>query len=91
MGTAYACFLYILDHLNGVIPDYNGQTNHVIQSLIYRWKRVYSPVHTLAFFCDPFYSELRLKLTRHHGALFAELGTSNLQLQCRTALALMAR
>uniref|UniRef100_M4C2V7 Uncharacterized protein n=1 Tax=Hyaloperonospora arabidopsidis (strain Emoy2) TaxID=559515 RepID=M4C2V7_HYAAE len=91
MGTTYACFIYMLDHLNGVITDYDGQRDHGIQSLFfYRWKRMYRLVHALAFFCDPFYSELRLNLTRHIGAHFVELGMGNLRLQCRTALSLMA-
>ena len=91
MGTAYAYFLYMLDHLNGVIPDYDGQCEHAIQSLLYRCKRVYNLVHVLAFFCDAYYSKLSLNLTRHHGALIVELGMGNLRLQCRTALTLMDR
>ena len=48
MGTAYACFLYMLDNLNGVVPDYDGQREHVIQILPYHWKCMYSPFHALA-------------------------------------------
>ena len=91
MGTAYARFLYILDHLNGVISEYDGQREHAIQSLLYRWKLVYSPVYASAFFRNPFYSKLRPNLTHHYGALFVELGMGNLRVQCHTALALMAR
>ena len=81
MGTAYACFLYMLDHLNDVIPDYDSQRKHAIQSLFYRWKRVYSPIHALAFLCNLFYLELRLNLTRRHEILFVELGMGNLWLR----------
>ena len=35
MRTAYACFLYMLDNLNGFVPDYDGQREHAIQSLLY--------------------------------------------------------
>ena len=32
MGTAYKCFLYILDHLNGIIPNYDDQRERAIQA-----------------------------------------------------------
>uniref|UniRef100_A0AAV1VDL6 Uncharacterized protein n=1 Tax=Peronospora matthiolae TaxID=2874970 RepID=A0AAV1VDL6_9STRA len=91
MGTAYTCFQYMLDHLNGVFPDDDGQLEHAIQSLLYRCKCVYSPVHFLAFFCNPFYPELRLNLTLYHGALFFDLNMGNPRLQCCMTLDPMVR
>uniref|UniRef100_M4BS14 DUF659 domain-containing protein n=1 Tax=Hyaloperonospora arabidopsidis (strain Emoy2) TaxID=559515 RepID=M4BS14_HYAAE len=91
MRTSYTCFFYMLDHLTGVISDYDGQREYAIQSLVYRLKRLYIPFHALTFLCDPFYSEFRLNSTRHHGSLFVKLGMGKLRLQCLTALALMAR
>ena len=45
------------------------------RSLIYNWKRIYSPVHSLAFMCDPHFFEMRKHCDQKHGSEFTGMGT----------------
>lgn len=55
-------------------------------SLVRRWNRIYSPVHSLAFACDPTYFKLRQDMGGKYGIYFIGLGNEDINLKCHEAL-----
>jgi hypothetical protein len=90
MSTAYACFIFVYMHVTEVFTDDNERVR-ILQKVLYRWNRIYSPVHALAFYCDPFFRDLRLNVLSTFGRDAIELGKGDLKAQCRAALKLLTR
>lgn len=90
MATAYAAFVYIYIQITNLIREEDVRS-YMLSKLLYRWSRIYSPVHALAFFCDPFFYDFRVRVEQVEGAAAIELGKENLKEQCRHALKLVSR
>lgn len=94
LSLAYASFVYIAVRLSdddmrfGLDED---DANHLLERLHYRWDRIYSPAHALAFFCDPFFFDMRDAVERKYGATALQIGKGSLRSQCREALDALAR
>lgn len=89
MATTYACFVFIYVHISTVAPL--DECEPMLARLQYRWNRIYSPVHALAFFCDPFYFNFRRNVTTNLGDVAIELDNGDLKGQCREALKQLTR
>jgi hypothetical protein len=89
LSTSYTCFIYIRVHLLSVMSG--ADLCYAIQRLHYRWDRIYSPVHALAFYCDPFFRQLRINVAATFGEETVELGKGDLKSQCRKAIQLITR
>jgi hypothetical protein len=90
MPTAYACFIFVCMHVTEVFTDDNERVR-ILQKVLYRCNRIYSPVHALVFYCDPFFRDLRLNVLSTFGRDAIELGKGDLKAQCRAALNLLTR
>jgi len=88
MSTAYASFLYIYVQIR---KQTASSDRLMLQKLEYQWDRIYSPVHALAFFCDPFFYSLRLAFVDRYGADALGLGKGDINSQCIAALKLITR
>lgn len=89
MSTAYACFIYVYAHVTSTVVKLPERA-HILKCLLYRWDRIYTPVHALAFYCDPFYFQLRKNVAAKLGSTAIELGHGNIKTQCRQGLVVMA-
>lgn len=93
MSLAYACFVYIFVRLSDADTRFGldeDDADHVLQCLRRRWDRIYSPVHALAYFCDPFFFQMRDDVEKKFGTEALQLGKGSLRTQCRTALDALA-
>lgn len=89
LSLAYACFVYIFVRLSDTETRFGldkEDAEHVLQCLLYRWNRIYSPVHALAYFCDPYFFQMRDDVEKWTGTDALQLGKGSLRSQCRTAL-----
>jgi hypothetical protein len=89
MSTTYACFIYIFIHITNLMEG--DDCDRLLKKLLYRWNRIYSPVHALALYCDPFYFGFRKNVFSVYGASVIELGNGDLSEQCRKGLKLLTR
>lgn len=92
LGTVYASFVYVYLHVGRVMKDEDAK--HLWTKLEYRWSRISSPVHALAFYCDSFYRPFRRAVASSSNELdrnALELGKGDLLTQCRTAIEMMCR
>lgn len=91
LSLTYAVFIYLsarlADPTDGL--GLGAHAKELRASLLERWARVYSPVHALAFFCDPLFFGLRARVSEHFPELL-ELGQGPLRVQCERALPLLA-
>lgn len=62
----------------------------MLEQILYRWNRIYSPVHALAFTLDPLFYEFRRNVSSVFGPKFIEMGKAGLPVQCMDALKLFA-
>jgi len=89
MSTAYAAFVFVYVHL-ATVPGLATCRDVARACLLRRWARIYSPVHALAYFCDPFYYGMRQQVVATVGVDAIELGQGDLDTQCRNAITLLA-
>jgi hypothetical protein len=90
MSTAYAAFVFVYYHLSSV-QGLGTSRNDALKCLLRRWGRIYSPVHALAFFCDPFYYKMRKNVEAKIGNTPLQMGKGGLKEQCRCAIQLLSR
>lgn len=93
LSLAYASFIYIGVRLSNEDMRFGldaDEGDFVLQRLHYRWNRIYSPVHALAFFCDPYFFDMRRDVEMVHGAEALQIGKGSLRAQCRSALVELA-
>jgi len=88
MSTTYAAFLYVYIQVRAETSDSNAV---MLERLCYQWDRIYSPVHALAFFCDPFFYPLRTGFVDTYGSAALGLGKGDLNAQCVAAIKLITR
>lgn len=77
-------FVFIFLHLPTLFSG--AKIEQMQAQLRYRWNRIYSPIHMLAFFCDPFYHEFRMNVTHVHGDQVLRFGKDSHINQCHAAL-----
>lgn len=87
---AYACFLFTRSVIQQADIS-NKQKKELNQKFLYRWCRVFSPVHTLAFTCDPFHNDKRRNIQLKHGIDFIDLEKDQLASQRHRGLKLLAK
>ncbi|KAG1684526.1 hypothetical protein DVH05_011041 [Phytophthora capsici] len=88
LSTVYACFVYIYLHVGRVME--REDTLRLQQKLLYRWRRIATPVHALAFFCDPFYRPFRLAIASSQAdGKSLDLGETDIFEQCREGIKLL--
>lgn len=59
MSTAYACTISVCMHIHD-LTDLNEEERNILnQRFLRQWDCNYSPVHSLAFRCNPFFDFLR--------------------------------
>jgi len=79
MATTYAAFVYVYVHVTSTPElDVVGRAT-IIAALLRRWARDYSPVHALAFACDPFYFQMRSDVQAKFGFKFLQLDHGSLK------------
>lgn len=88
MSTAYALFLTVRMHIHDHVKISEANKRKFDASLLRQWSRIYSPVHSLAFRCDPFYNDLRSHVDHKYPQGFVNLGF-NLTGECHKALKLI--
>lgn len=90
MSDAYASFIFMRAFIkcSCLTP---AQKQQIDVKLLYRWNRIYSPVHALAFACDPFYSDLRTNFSNKYGVELMELGKGAFNGQCHEAINLLSK
>ncbi|KAE9220734.1 hypothetical protein PF004_g13241 [Phytophthora fragariae] len=92
LGAVYACFVYVYLHIGRVMDDKDA--TYLRKKLEYRWDRIASPVHALAFYCDPFYFPFRRSVaasTDQVSKKALQLGKGDLYTQCRNAIETLCR
>lgn len=87
LSTAYASFLFVYAHLSTVLHD--DDRTRMLSQVLRRWGRIWSPVHALAFVCDPYYYQMRLDVALKFGVECVQLGKGDLHGQCRDAIRLL--
>ncbi|KAI0558418.1 Ribonuclease H-like protein [Gracilaria domingensis] len=90
LSDAYAAFLFVRQKLRTLSILSSAEREFLNRSLLRRWDRIYSPVHALAFACDPFYDQMRTSVTANHGIDFIGLGKGPLTQQCIDAFRLLS-
>jgi len=91
MSVAHAAFVYFLVNIRSEQRLPQNERDLLEVALLRRWKRIYSPVHALAFVCDPLFNSMRRNVGNTHGEDILTLGQGNLMGQCRSALYALAR
>lgn len=88
MSTAYALFLTVRMHIydHEKLSEASKRTLGI--NLLRQWDRIYSPVHSLSFKCDPFYNSLRAHLDDNYPRGFINLG-KDLISDCHKAIKLI--
>jgi hypothetical protein len=84
--------VYVYLHVGRVMSAADGI--HLGKQLEYRWRRISSPVHALAFYCDPFFHPFRCSIRAASldiDGCALELGNEDLFSQCRTAIEMLCR
>ncbi|KAI0557964.1 hypothetical protein FGB62_247g00 [Gracilaria domingensis] len=90
MSDSYASFLYIWRMISLTTALSSGQKQQFVNSLLRRWSQIYTPVHSLAFCCDPSYREKRSNVISIYDSQFVKLGNGSLTEQCIAAFQLLA-
>ena len=72
VSDVYAVFVYLRCVISNFDID-EDKRKYLDMKLIYKWKRIYSPVHALAFRCDHFYNEFRTNITKNRGKSLVDL------------------
>jgi len=91
LSLVYACFLYVFVMLREQSVLSDKVRVDLERSLQYRWGRIYSHVHALAFVCDPYFFSMRSTILSRYGPDFLGLGKGDVLGQCRDALDHLAR
>lgn len=89
MADVYASFIFVRRSLQCSKLSCH-QKAWLDSKLMYRCDRIYSPVHALAFQCDPFYDGFRANARSVVGDEFMELGKGNISIQCHNAWKLLS-
>lgn len=90
MSDAHACFLFTLSVIKQA--DLTEEHRKVLyEKFLYRLECVFSPVHALAFACDPFYTEKRQNIQLKHAIDLIDLGKGQFVSQCHRGLRLRAK
>lgn len=58
MATSYACALSVRIHIHDHKAVSDDQRKKLDELFLRQWNRIYSPLHSLAFKCDPLYQSL---------------------------------
>ena len=90
METAYAAFIYVYVHITKVVGEEDVRY-HMMSKLLYRWNHIYSPVHALAFFCDPFFYNFCIRVGKVEGGAAIDIGKGKLKQKFRHALQIISR
>lgn len=90
MADEYSCSIFIRVHLKECKALAEEQKQIMDTNLLRRWARIYSPIHALAFKCNPFYAGMHLSIVDNYGQYFFKLGKGDFTVQCHGALKLMA-
>jgi len=99
ISSVYATFIYIKMHIaswpakNWLHFGWNklDAKTHLNNRLLYQYERISSPVHALAFRCDPVFDGMRTRVETKFNSSFLDLGTKDLLSNCREAIALLLR
>jgi hypothetical protein len=91
MSVAYAALLFIFAHIRSAAALGSNERHLLETSLLRRWRRIYPPVHALAFVCDPLFFAMRRAVLESYGQDVLGLGFGDIMAQCRNALILLAR
>lgn len=93
LSLVYAAFVFLFVKFSGPGDDClelsAGDAHHLRSRLLYRWGRICSPVHALAYFCDPYFLAMRDRVVRKFGGDAVALGGASLRTQCMAALDLL--
>lgn len=93
MSLAYACLLYIRIHISQCLKNgllVKDESSYLLERIDYHWSRVYSPIHALAFRCDPLFHQMIDNVPAEFGASFLELGQGDFSDQCMQALKVLS-
>ena len=88
MSSAYACVLSVRIHINNHPKLSSDEKGHLDAALIRQWKRIFSPMHSLAFKCDYFYKPLHDHVQHNFPSGFVNLDT-DLVCACHDAIELL--
>ena len=78
MSLAYAAFVAVRAHIQ-TCPGFTANDRAAIDAkFLYRWDRIYSPTHALAFICDPLFCKFHSDITKSFGSEFLELNKGSL-------------
>lgn len=88
MSGAYACVLSVLLHIYDCEHISYNQRQNLDASLIRHWRRIYSPVHSLAFKCDHLYHWFREHVEANYSKAMVYLG-NDLRTSCYDGLDLL--
>lgn len=89
MASAYACFLMVRMHIEFSFEG--SDRTFLTDQLLRQWERIWTPVHTLAFHCDPCFRGLREAVVGRLGHEAVGLGQEDFYGQCRKAIAILCR
>ena len=74
ISTAYASVLYVRMHIYDQRQTLGSMYDYIDSELIRNWNRIYSPVHSLAFKCDPLYDLLQKQCDEKYPPRFVNIG-----------------
>lgn len=89
MSTAYAALLNVQIHIDNMRITFGSKYEKIHSEFIRHWQRVYSPVHSLLFMCDPLFNNLRKIVAKKYPRSFINMGNDLVQ-QCHHALELIS-
>lgn len=91
MSLSYAVIVVVRCHLKLSCGFTSEERLNLDTKVLSRWSRIYSPVHALAFECDPLFKNFKSNISRIFGQETLELNQGEFPLQCRNALRLFAK
>lgn len=90
MSTAFACLIYVRIQI-AQAEYFDSNTKEALDSaFLTQCQHILSPIHSLAYFCDPYYANMRAQVIEKFRGSFVDLSGVSIIEQCHRSLRLLS-